>query len=167
MKMINCKKSLIIWIAGALVCGTLSAQEGDFDLSSQRSESQYVLPVPGKKLDHQGIIINPTPQRLVFHKESTLNISEGVCLKDRQDKFSNDLGFVSFNKKGAKLSIDFGTKVALKRGAKAISGSYVMSIDDKWISITGYYEKVAFCWIQTLIQLIEIPATAGRKLPYL
>lgn len=167
MKMINCKKSLIIWIAGALVCGTLSAQEGDFDLSSQRSESQDVLPVPGKKLDHQGIIINPTPQRLVFHKESTLNISEGVCLKDRQDKFSNDLGFVSFNKKGAKLSIDFGTKVALKRGAKAISGSYAMSIDDKGISITGYDEKGAFYGIQTLRQLIESPATAGGKLPYL
>ena len=129
MKMINCKKSLVIWVAGALICGTLSAQESDFDLSSQRSESQDVLPVPGKKLDLQGIIINPTPQRLVFHKESTLNISEGVCLKDRQDKFSNDLGFVTFNKKGVKLSIDFGTKVASKRGAKAISGSYVMNTD--------------------------------------
>ena len=167
MKMINCKKSLVIWVAGALICGTLSAQESDFDLSSQRSESQDVLPVPGKKLDHQGIIINPTPQRLVFHKESTLNISEGVCLKDRQDKFSNDLGFVTFNKKGVKLSIDFGTKVASKRGAKAISGSYVMSIDSKGISITGYDEKGAFYGIQTLRQLVESPATAGGKLPYL
>lgn len=46
----------------ALACSNLLAQEAEFDLSSQRLEIQQVLPVPGKKIDHQGIIINPTSQ---------------------------------------------------------------------------------------------------------
>ena len=32
----------------------LSAQDDEFDLSSQRSESQFVNPVPGNKVDHNG-----------------------------------------------------------------------------------------------------------------
>ena len=47
----------------AMACSNLLAQETEFDLSSQRLEIQQVLPVPGKKIDHQGIIINPTPQQ--------------------------------------------------------------------------------------------------------
>ena len=58
------KKLIITWMACASVCMNLSAQDADFDLSSQRSEAQDVLAVPGKKLDHQGIIINPMPHQL-------------------------------------------------------------------------------------------------------
>ena len=59
--MIDCRKSLMVCI-GLLMCGTFSAQESEFDLASQRSEAQDVFAVPGKKLDHKGIIINPTPR---------------------------------------------------------------------------------------------------------
>ena len=62
MKMIDCRKSLMVCI-GLLMCGTFSAQESEFDLASQRSEAQDVFAVPGKKLDHKGIIINPTGSR--------------------------------------------------------------------------------------------------------
>lgn len=167
MKKVNYKRSLAAWIACALVCGNLSAQEAEFDLASQRSEKQDVMPVPGKKLDHKGIIINPTPQKIVINGEGKLNISGGISLKDKQKKFSEDLGFLTANKKGAKLTIDFGAKVAAKQGVKEISGAYTLAIDGKGISIVGYDEKGAFYGIQTLRQLMESPAAGNGELPCL
>lgn len=53
MKMVNHKNTLYAGIACILMCGNLSAQETNFDLSSQRSEKQDVLAVPGEKVDHR------------------------------------------------------------------------------------------------------------------
>lgn len=167
MKLLNCKKSIAAWATCALVCSSLSAQEADFDLTSQRSEAQDVLPVPGKKLDHQGIIINPTPQKMVVNSKSMIDIASGINLKDKQGKFAQDLGFIVPAKKGVKLSIDFGAKTATKQGVKAVSGAYALSIGDKGISITGYDERGAFYGIQTLRQLVESPAAKDGKLPCL
>lgn len=115
----------------AMACSNLLAQETEFDLSSQRLEIQQVLPVPGKKIDHQGIIINPTPHKLTVDRNNMLDIAGGLVLKDKQEKFAEDLKFLTLTKKGVKLTIDFGKKVALKQGVKEISGAYTMRIDKK------------------------------------
>lgn len=151
----------------ALACSNLLAQEAEFDLSSQRLEIQQVLPVPGKKIDHQGIIINPTPHKLTVDRNNMLDMTSGLVLKDKQDKFSQDLGFLTLTKKGAKLTIDFGKKAALKQGVKEVSGAYAMHIDKKGISIVGYDERGAFYGIQTLRQLMESPIAQNKQLPYL
>lgn len=126
--MTNYKKTLFAGIAGVLMCSNLYAQETNFDLSSQRSEKQDVLPVPGRKIDHQGLVINPTPQKLSFIGNEKLDISQGFILKDKQKKFTNDLNFVIFNKNGAKLIVDFGKKVAEKQKVKDVSGAYALNI---------------------------------------
>ena len=92
MKMVNHKNTLYAGIACILMYGNLSAQETNFDLSSQRSEKQDVLAVPGEKVDHRGIIINPTPQKLVFNGNSKLSISQGFILKDKQKKIHKRSG---------------------------------------------------------------------------
>lgn len=165
MTITNCKKSIAAWVACALVCGNLSAQEADFDLTSQRSEAQDVLPVPGKKLDHKGILINPTPRKMVINESGKLDISGGINLKDKQKKFSEDLNFMTLNKKGVKLTIEFGPKAASRQGVKEVSGAYLLNISDKGISIIGYDERGAFYGIQTLHQLVESPAAKAGKLP--
>lgn len=151
----------------AMACSNLLAQETEFDLSSQRLEIQQVLPVPGKKIDHQGIIINPTPHKLTVVRNNMLDIAGGLVLKDKQEKFAEDLKFLTLTKKGVKLTIDFGKKVALKQGVREISGAYTMRIDKKGITIVGYDERGAFYGIQTLRQLIESPIAAEKQLPYL
>lgn len=151
----------------AMACSNLLAQETEFDLSSQRLEIQQVLPVPGKKIDHQGIIINPTPHKLTVDRNNMLDIAGGLVLKDKQEKFAEDLKFLTLTKKGVKLTIDFGKKVALKQGIKEISGAYTMRIDKKGVTIVGYDERGAFYGIQTLRQLIESPIAAEKQLPYL
>ena len=118
--MTNYKKTLFAGIAGVLMCSNLYAQETNFDLSSQRSEKQDVLPVPGRKIDHQGLVINPTPQKLSFIGNEKLDISQGFILKDKQKKFTSDLNFVTFNKNGAKLIVDFGKKAAEKQKVKNV-----------------------------------------------
>lgn len=151
----------------AMACSNLLAQETEFDLSSQRLEIQQVLPISGKKIDHQGIIINPTPHKLTVDRNNMLDIAGGLVLKDKQEKFAEDLKFLTLTKKGVKLTIDFGKKVALKQGVKEISGAYTMRIDKKGVTIVGYDERGAFYGIQTLRQLIESPIAAEKQLPYL
>ena len=167
MKKTSYKKSLIAGAMCLLSCSNLLAQEAEFDLSSQRLEIQDVLPVPGKKIDHQGIIINPTPHQLTVDRNNTLDISTGLVLKDKQNKFSGDLEFLSLTGKGVKLTIDFGKKAALKQGVKEVSGAYAMHIGKKGITITGYDERGAFYGIQTLRQLIESPVAKENRLPYM
>jgi len=155
-----------IWCAGLLFLtlgGTLSAQETDFDLSTQRSESQQVPPVPGHKRDHGGIVVNPTPHRMQLDTLHRLDISQGLRLKDRQRCFDDDLGFVRLAAKGPQLDIDFGEKAAARRGVKSVSGAYALDIDAKGVRIVGYDERGAFYGIQTLRQLLESPATAGLR----
>lgn len=151
----------------ALACGNLFAQETEFDLSSQRLEIQQVLPVPGKKIDHHGIIINPTPHELTVNGNGVLDITGGVVLKDKQHKFSENLDFLTLAKKGVKLTLDFGKKAARKQGIKEVSGAYAMHIDKAGISIVGYDERGAFYGIQTLRQLLESPVAQNGELPYL
>ncbi len=165
--MINYKKTLTLLAVTLFTCGNLTAQEQDFDLNTQRSESQDILRVPGKVIDHKGLIINPTPHNIKITEGSKLDISQGINLKDIQGKFSNDLEFVNVNKRGTKLTIDFGKKVSLKYGVKGISGAYSINIDGKGISIIGYDEKGAFYGIRTLRQIMKSPVSANNKLPHL
>ncbi len=163
----NYAKMLSVGILSLVMCGTLWAQETEFDLSSQRSEVQHVLKVPGHKVDHQGIIINPIPQSLALDESGTLDISGGVALKDKKNKFANDLAFLSLQKEGVKLSIDYGAKLAAKKNVQARSGAYDLTINKKGIAITGYDERGAFYGIQTLRQLVESPIASNGQLPYL
>lgn len=165
MKTIH-KRPLITVLACALACLNIAAQENDFDLNSQRSEKQNIVTIQGSKVDHKGIIINPTPQEMSVDMSGKVDLSAGVALKDKQNKFADDLGFVSLNQKGARLVIDFGAKAAAKKGVKAVSGAYAMSVNKKGVTITGYDERGAFYGIQTLRQLLASEAVKGSQLPY-
>lgn len=162
----NNKKRLTVLAAATFMCVHILAQEQGFDLTTQRSESQDVFMVPGEALDHKGLIINPTPHSFKVIESQKLNISKGVRLQDVQGKFGKDLEFLNINKKGTKLTIDFGEKIATKQGVKNISGAYSINIHGKGISIIGYDEKGAFYGIQTLRQIVDSPISAESELPY-
>lgn len=165
MKMNHYAKCVTAGILCTFMYGTLSAQETDFDLSSQRSEKQDVLAVPGKKIDHKGLIINPTPHQMKLDANNTCPITQGIYLKDKQQKFAASLDFLTQNKKGIKLTIDFGAKAAGKANVKQISGAYSLVIGKKEITIIGYDARGAFYGIQTLKQLTESPVSAHGTLP--
>lgn len=154
----------------ALLAATFSgvqAQDDGFDLSSQRGEKQDVNVVPGKKLDHHGIVINPTPHNFSVQTDVLLNLSNGVNIVDKQKKFADDLGFLKANKKGVRLTIDFGKKQAQKAGLKKmVSGAYLLTADKKGINIVGYDERGAFYGIQTMKQVLASPVLNGN-MPYL
>ena len=160
------KMAAIFAAAGFLCTGICPAaaqgQEEEFDLTQQRYEPQYINPVPGKAIDHKGIILNPTPHIMETTGDGSVDISSGIRIKDRQGCFSSDLKDLVRSGKGPVLSIDFGEKQAAKAGVKAISGAYSLTIDGKGIKVTGYDEDGAFYGIQTLKQLIN-----NGKLPYI
>ena len=56
------KRLFVTFAVGLCTFTAAQAQDNEFDLGSQRSEVQLVNPVPGKKMDHHGLVINPTPR---------------------------------------------------------------------------------------------------------
>lgn len=155
---------LAVVVSCTLLCG-LSAQE-TVNLSAQRKESQHVNLIPGKKLEHRGIVINPTPQQVSVDTLRLLDVTAGVCLKDKQGCFTNDLDFLKQHKRGVGLTIDFGTKQSAKYGVKPLSGAYLLTIRQDGIKIVGYDEQGAFYGLQTLRQLVESPIASDGKLPF-
>ena len=150
----NLKSILTLAIASAVASGIPAAAD-DFDLGSQRSEKTEVNPVPGHKVDHHGIVINPTPQSITRPYTGVLNTSGGFKVKDKTKKFANDLGFLRQEPKGLPVEIDFGKKQADKAKVNAVSGAYLLSIGPDKISITGRDEDGAFYGIQTLKQILK------------
>ena len=84
-----------------------------FDLQSQRKEVQNYLAVPGKKLDHKGIIINPTPQSIEVSNAGTVNFADGFKLKG-DDRYQADLlkASIPTSWQGTPLTIVTGAKAA-------------------------------------------------------
>ena len=152
-------KHLLISALAIAATMTVRGEDTGFDLDSQRGEVQEYYAVPGQKLDHHGIIINPTPQSITRPYTGRLNISGGFKVKDVKKKFADNLGFLAQNPKGVQLDITFGTKEARKAGVKDVEGAYMLEIGPKKITITGYDEAGAFYGLQTLRQILESPDT--------
>lgn len=138
----------------------------DFDLASQRVEIQEYNPVPGKKLNHNGLPLNPTPQSLTRHN-GTVNISDGFRIADKQKKFADATLFLPTGKKGLPIKIDFGAKAAKGKNIKNVEGAYALEITPKGITIIGNDETGAYYGLQTLRQILESPAASQGSLPLL
>ena len=104
-----------------------------------------------------GPVINPAPHVLELDPdERTVDIARGVWIVDRHEAFVRDVDFLTFgDKKAPRLDIDFHPKKAVKAGAKAVSGAYLLDINEDGISIMGYDERGAFYGLQTLRQIVE------------
>lgn len=158
------QKLLSALAACCLSMGVAYAQETD--LSAQRSEVQTILKVPGKKVDHRGLIINPMPQQMNVDGSGVLNISAGVKLKDKTGKFASKLSFLPSVGKGLPLTIS--VKPVSTKKQQPVAGSYSLVINKKGITITANDESGAFYGLQTLRQIVESPISkGGTSVPYL
>lgn len=151
---------LLILATTALLAATPQLRADDFDLNSQRGEVQEYNSVPGHKIDHHGLVINPTPQSIERPNTGVLNISGGFRVTDKSGRFANDLGFLTQKRTGLPLTITFGKKEAAKAGVEAVSGAYLLDIGTKSVKIVGYDERGAFYGLQTLRQVLQSDMTA-------
>ena len=162
---------LSVLAAGAMLCGNAMAQDSEFDLSSQRGEKQDVVAIPGKKIDHQGLIINPTPHQII-KADGSLDVRSGFKAADKKKRFSEQFDMlaaegITLNDKGAKLEVDFDAKKAVKKGIKAVSGAYSITINKRGVSILGYDARGAFYGLQTLRQIMQSPVGKSGNVPYM
>ena len=172
------KKILVAFVLSLCTFTVVQAQENEFDLGNQRSEIQSITPVPGKKIDHHGLVINPTPRHLRLTSGNTVDISAGVHLIQPISKrkltsdYRNELTFLSLFSKGFPLQIQlvekpFVVDVVSKKQAN-VDGAYSLTVSQKEIRIQAANDAGVFYAIQTLRQIIESPiAEGGRKIPCL
>lgn len=163
------KVCLGISLVGMLSTYGVLAQTDSFDLGSQRRELQVVSTVPGKKVDHKGIVLNPTPQEMRIDWSNSLSIRNGFSIRDPKKSYSRDIDFLTIRSgKGTiRVTVDYGERIAKRAGVKAVSGAYFLSIGKKGITITGYDDRGAFYGLQTLRQLLSSPYLRGGVLPYM
>ena len=161
-----CNKLWMATLCAFAAIVSLPAQNS-VDLDAQRKESQKICVIPGEKLDHQGIVINPTPQLMHVYKANRLAVDVAFKVIDRKKCFSNAVGFLNQQAKGVKLEIDFGEKLAAKYQISQVSGSYQLLINEKGVNIMGYDECGAFYGLQTLRHLLASPDVQANGLPYL
>lgn len=162
------KKLIAAFLGAALIVPAAMAQndEGGFDLSSQRSEKQAVNAVPGKKLDHHGLVINPTPQKLEIDKNGgKYRIPASKTVKDAKKRFAADIERTLPG--GVDLTIDFGQKVAKKNGVELRPEAYKLTVGPKGVTIIGYDEAGAFYGLQTLRQILDSELASTGEIPYM
>lgn len=144
---------------------SLSAQ----DLSSQRGESQNLGEMLGARIEHNGLVINPTPQYVSasgnFNK--VLDISKGLKLTGDAKDFISDIDFIKISKKGKSLNINCDKKQLSKYPIEQKSGAYMLSIDKKGVKIVGYDELGVFYGLKTLQQIVLSEICKDEVLPEL
>lgn len=167
-KCVAMKMTKKIWatIAVAWVAMTSPMAQETVNLNVQRKESQQIRLIPGEKIDHRGIVVNPTPQQMILNQDNSLDVTGGFVLKDKQKCFADNLAFLVQSGQGVELRIDFGRKLADKMQVEAVPGAYRLTVDAKGVSIVGRDERGAFYGIQTLRQLLESPALSTGQLPF-
>ena len=143
-------------------CVALSAQ----DLSSQRGEKQDFGELLGAKVEHYGLVINPTPQELK-RQDATLDISRGVVLKGQAADYESELDFVKTTRSGVALRIEVNVNLSSSHAVKLLPGAYRLDITRKAIEIKAYDDLGAFYAIQTLRQIVGSQVAQGGKLPCL
>ena len=173
------KKLLVTFAVGLCALTAAHAQDNEFDLGSQRSEIQLVNPVPGNRIDHHGLVINPTPRSLRMMNGETIDVSNGVQLinpvtnkKVKSIDYQPDLNFIPLVKKGLPLRIELVKNTAQftkdMAGVAVTNGAYVLKITKNGINIQAENDLGVFYAIQTLRQMMESPAVEmGKKLPCL
>ena len=151
---------LLVWTGETLPAQNITGVDQSA-LAGERVECR----VPGHKVDRGGWIVNPVPHEMTFG-EGALDFSKGFRLDDRRGCFADAADFLPRSKRGAKVTVDFGPRVAAACGAKERPGAYVLRIDGRGVVVTGYDERGAFYGLQTLRQLLESPAARLGTLPF-
>lgn len=161
------KKTLLI-AALALGAGAPQAAAQEVDLAAQRKEVQHINPVPGKKIDHKGLVINPVPQS-VNMGTGTLAVPSGFAYKAKKgDKdYTSDLAFTGIptDVAGVPLTINMGRKAAKKAAVPGVEGAYLLEILPAGVVINAGEDAGVFYALQTLRQIMESPAARGGNLP--
>ena len=131
-------------VAGILSCTLMSAQIGD-----------VAPPVPGVKIDHKGLPLNPTPSGIWVSSGEGPSADGTFVLKG--DKKLFPLGkFIASGNNGTPLTlkINSSSKYFAKSGMEAVSGAYILTVGVNSVEITGFDKAGVFYGLQTLRQVI-------------
>ena len=122
-------------------------------------------PVPGKVIDHKGIIINPTPVKIDRPYTGELNISAGYNFCDIPAGMQDDIKGFPVSAYGIPVIINYGKALAESSNLPQKSGAYHLSIGPDNINITAFDETGAFYGLNTLRQITESVLKNGMDLP--
>lgn len=140
-------------VAGILSCTLVSAQIGD-----------VAPPVPGNRVDHQGLPLNPVPSKVVVSSVEGPSAEAVFVFKGDRKLFS--LGsFIPSGTTGTPLTLKVNPskKYYSQSGIEPVPGAYRLAINANSAEITGFDRTGVFYGLQTLRQVIGMKK--GGRLP--
>ena len=143
-------KRFLFTAAGLFACLFLSAQIGD-----------VAPPVPGEKVDHGGLVINPLPRQVVVNSGAFCSASEGFSLRGDKKLFPL-ADFLPASSSGTPLTLKVNSSknYFAKYNLDAVSGAYRLEVLAGSVNVTGFDRAGVFYGLQTLRQLID-----GDRIP--
>ncbi|MDE7437785.1 MAG: beta-N-acetylglucosaminidase domain-containing protein [Muribaculaceae bacterium] len=132
---------------------------------SKKESKPDLNPIPGKVLDHKGIVINPTPVKITRPYSGMYNISAGLNLSNIPDDLTYVMTETPVSKDGIYTEALYGEELAQKNDVKPVSGAYRLYIGPHKISVIGYDKVGAAYGLTTLNQIVAGVIKNGQDLP--
>ena len=130
-------------------------------MAQEVTVKEYYPPIPGRSVDHKGLVLNPTPQQMEVNWKGSLPFGGSINVPS---KLSSEAPFSLLPAGKAGVKISFRKTDGL---AGPIGGGYRLTVNGKGIMLESSDEEGTFYGIQTILQLIEDAKTLGDRLPYL
>lgn len=155
--------NLALCLIGAMSPFSLMAND-DPDLSEQRYEVNIVNPVPGEKIDHKGIVINPTPQSLTMDNNSQVEIAKGFAL----DKSYANLPVLKKDMANIGLQVnEAGLPLTISEvnTPGTVQGFYTLNVTPTGVAIKAADNQGVYYALLTLKQIVTSQAAADGTVP--
>lgn len=153
------KTSLLILLTGIMLINGMQA------FPTKKVSEPDLRPIPGQVLDHNGIVINPTPVSITRPYSGIYNISAGFDTSSLPLEFAEVIKDLPSKKDGIYTEAFYGEDIAKKNDVKPVSGAYRLYIGPHKISIVGYDRIGAIYGLRTLNQLANNALRNNTDLP--
>lgn len=122
---------------------------------------EWYPPVPGRSVDHKGLVLNPTPQTMDVDWGGTLPVGAGL---DIPGKLASTHPFPLLPSSRGGVKFTFKSTDGL---GGPVGGGYRLTVNGKGIKLESSDDEGTFYGIQTILQLLEDAKGLGGKIPYL
>lgn len=148
----------------ALLAIAVFALGNTLSLSAAAKNDPDLRPVPGMVINHDGLIINPSPVSMERSDSEMLDFSKGFMPIFVDDNYLEDIKSLPLDYSGAILNIIADKELAAEMDVKSYPGAYRLIVKPEKVTIIGFDEEGGFNGLQTLLQAIKSRKLTGSTM---
>lgn len=132
--------------------------------AAQKQTGPDLRAIPGKIIDHKGVVINPAPVEITNPYSGIFNLSAGLKINANDyPEYKSVLSNLPINDSGIPLKLKVGMSLSGNGKLRNKPGAYTLSIGPDDITVEGYDQRGVFHGLQTLGQIVGSLVSAGSN----